>query len=1777
MKKVLSFFRKNIKIFALSLVAIVFAIAGISSCCFLIPEELESVTATISGKWTDSGNYSSALDGQGTEDSPFLIKNEAQLAYLAVKANAGECASYKYYKLDANLDLSAHEWVPIGNSVSNYFYGNFDFDNFTIKGMNINQNIVDRAGLFGYAGGSFSNLKIYDGRVEKTVESLNDNTLFIGYICEDTEIGNLVVTGKINGPVRSAAAIVGATSYKNLTIKNTFVNIEIESNFVCADSVKPLMGGLVASASYSSLTIDNCRVSGRLINNKDKGLVGGLVASYDGNRIDVKNSTFDGYIKQMSAYPSNSDAVGGIIGFLNCNPSSVIENVSANVQILHNREIYVVDNTEKFNLLHGFVGYADASYRPSTVNNCFYSVKKGKTESELEQAGSIKKFIGDFGGAEQSAWAVVSGLNSGLPILRSQYWIAKKSTDIGQTIVQTLINKGYTESDSEQKIEEFIPRISLYTITTSAAVTSGALDNDMQVTFSSRGISNVTNSSNLVYGQKIVLSYAEVKGYSFLGYTENDASVNRDYVVTKDSEIVGTYSPNDYVITLDVNADNATINARTRNITFATALATLETPARIGYKFGGWFPDKTLSLAVTDENGLVIHDSSDSSGEAIISSSGKYIYPNNLTLYAKWIANKYNITLDMQEGADGTESVTATYDAILPSITIPIRAGYTYEGYFTARDGNGTRYYDENGNGTSIWNIADNITLYAYWSENSSYLLRSWKKVIAKELGDIAETTFRGEIQSVEFTRELPTGETVISVGSLNSSGSESYSATRGIDDVTAYVTESSNNVYDIKIYSPCPIYAPKNCSSLFYNVVNMTSLVFNNFNTKYTTTMYSMFSRCSSLTELDLSGFDTSSVDTLSDMFSTCSKLKTLNLSSFNTSKVEKMSSMFSYCSNLETLNVTSFDTSNVTTMDWMFSSCPVLQAPDVSKFDTSSVTDMSAMFYGCKGLTSLDVSKFDTHNVLNMNSMFNGCSGLTELDVTNFDTSQVTRMSNMFSGCSGLTSLDVSKFDTHLVSSMTYMFSGCSGLTSLYLGNFDTRKVNSLNNLFNNCWELESIDLGNFDTSIVTSMNNMFSGCTRLKAVNLISFDTTKVTSMSSMFYKCSALTSLDLSNFDMSSVTSATNIMYGMSSLNTLQTPKNLTLDISLLHPMYDSEYNQFDNIPKQDTSIEIRRGYTVTLNSNGGIIPSTIGYTGTSSSVTRIVRYGSTYGDTYALPTPTKEGYTFLGWWTTYSGGTKVESSTELTNYSSHTIYAHWQANTYTTSVHNYQPMNAGGFRKRSETTTYGVTITPSADGSYVTLNGTMTDSIILSYIRGATLTAGEKYTLLVKCLGGSYTRNVTNACLVSEFRRGDTSRLGGGTDAERLYDSSLLILPTEGKSWISSKYLTISDQNAKEAELWETWLYRGTQSGDSLGYTFYEYQLSTQLVKVETLGSVNQTYGLAANRYPVPTLEGFTFVGWFAGSAVDGIQLTDSTGSVKRNVSGYTDSLGKWIYAGNANVYSVWTPKTYTLTFNSNSGSSVDSRTYTYNSIYDDLPTPTRTGYTFDGWYGNIDGYTVLDHIEATGTQYIDTGVYTTSDVKVYMDFQFTDLTTQQRAFGHTWGSDESSERISYGVYINGKGYWARAYQDGEGDWTPTTVKATTTRTQVTLDGKNKKLSIRGPATYDADITTTISRQSNVSLYLMGNHEESAINLAKMKMYACKIYKDGTIIRDFVPVKRNSDGVIGLFDLVRGNFYLNAGTGSFTAGSTVSSGVKYENMSKYLAANKTLTAKWTSAS
>lgn len=75
--------------------------------------------------------------------------------------------------------------------------------------------------------------------------------------------------------------------------------------------------------------------------------------------------------------------------------------------------------------------------------------------------------------------------------------------------------------------------------------------------------------------------------------------------------------------------------------------------------------------------------------------------------------------------------------------------------------------------------------------------------------------------------------------------------------------------------------------------------------------------------------------------------------------------------------------------------------------------------------------------------------------------------------------------------------------------------------------------------------------------------------------------------------------------------------------------------------------------VALDANGGKINTTSGQVNTKTDT---VTYGSKY---YSLPTPTRTGgYSFDGWYTDQTNGTKVDSDTTVTTAKDHILYAHW---------------------------------------------------------------------------------------------------------------------------------------------------------------------------------------------------------------------------------------------------------------------------------------------------------------------------------------------------------------------------------------------------------------------------------------------------------------------------------------------------------------------------------------
>jgi len=212
-----------------------------------------------------------------------------------------------------------------------------------------------------------------------------------------------------------------------------------------------------------------------------------------------------------------------------------------------------------------------------------------------------------------------------------------------------------------------------------------------------------------------------------------------------------------------------------------------------------------------------------------------------------------------------------------------------------------------------------------------------------------------------------------------------------------------------------------------------------------------------------------------------------------------------------------------------------------------------------------------------------------------------------------------------------------------------------------------------------------------------------------------------------------------------------------------------------------------------------------------------------------------------------------------------------------------------------------------------------------------------------------------------------------------------------------------------------------------------------------------------------------------------------------------------------------------------------------------LPTaPTKRGYTFLGW----SAYIPLEYIESTGTQYIDNIIKPNKDYSFEIKYKHTVSTGYQTLFAVYDGITG----YSYGFMAGSASKGNYAYSGNSKTFT----LAYDTNTIYTLyyDGVNKKVYRNGTEIVNFSDLPGFSGTTGVAprLFQMisGEHYSGSFNYPfKGYAYGFKVYDDNNIIvRDLVPVKRNSDNAIGMYDIVSGQFFTNAGTGDFIAGPVI---------------------------
>lgn len=180
------------------------------------------------------------------------------------------------------------------------------------------------------------------------------------------------------------------------------------------------------------------------------------------------------------------------------------------------------------------------------------------------------------------------------------------------------------------------------------------------------------------------------------------------------------------------------------------------------------------------------------------------------------------------------------------------------------------------------------------------------------------------------------------------------------------------------------------------------------------------------------------------------------------------------------------------------------------------------------------------------------------------------------------------------------------------------------------------------------------------------------------------------------------------------------------------------------------------------------------------------------------------------------------------------------------------------------------------------------------------------------------------------------------------------------------------------------------------------------------------------------------------------------------------------------------------------------------------------------------GYTKLAYIQSSGTQYVDSLFTPNQDTRIVYDCERLSASSAEHFFGVRTGN---SAVKAFAFYIYNSG-WRSIYNTTQtnGDDPSSGRYLIDMNKNITKVNANLTLS----ATYG-----TFTSDGSALLFAMRS-TPNGIGYGSHKLYSCQIYDNGTLVRDFVPCI-NASNAVGLYDLVNGQFYGNAGTGVFTGG------------------------------
>jgi uncharacterized repeat protein (TIGR02543 family) len=326
------------------------------------------------------------------------------------------------------------------------------------------------------------------------------------------------------------------------------------------------------------------------------------------------------------------------------------------------------------------------------------------------------------------------------------------------------------------------------------------------------------------------------------------------------------------------------------------------------------------------------------------------------------------------------------------------------------------------------------------------------------------------------------------------------------------------------------------------------------------------------------------------------------------------------------------------------------------------------------------------------------------------------------------------------------------------------------------------------------------------------------------------------------------------------------------------------------PAGDITLHAHWCSRIVLNANGGITPVT---------TQLLIADGDAYG---ALPTTTRIGYTFGGWWTDATGGTQVQAGDIATG--NRTLYAHWLS----TVTFNAR----GGSAVAARTVDYGQPLGALPSGvtrAGYTFGGWWTAADGGTQVTAATVPTGDvtyyarwTWTVSFDTRGGS---------TVSALTRYDNQTAAPGN-------------PTK-PGYTFDGWWTAGTGGTRVA----TPIAAGSTNGSITLYAHWGSTVTWDARGGSTVGLRLVPEGSAIGSLPTPTRTKARLLGWYTLPAGNGVQVD----------AGFVPN-------GNTQLYAHWMMQ---VAFNTRGGSSVSTTEIAQGSVIGTLPVTTRAGYVFAGW------------------------------------------------------------------------------------------------------------------------------------------------------------------------------------------------------------------------------------